>query len=721
MSHTHFTEASGWNTWDFRSYNTIAYLEKDAFQFKLHISVYDPEADIHYTSFRWENMPSRGPHAPDGTYWAYTFTTPRGSYRVEASGVNHSLDLSVTPLTKDDMCRVIVQLMPAGEQPVRAHRNELRAGDWHITHPGFATPEQEMFFVSLDYPYLIGAQQKTGTLHISRRTHRYTQAQIIKRLERAGKKYAHDEIAGTGTLDKTLMAIPRAVTWNTIFDARWTGVATQISRDWGADWNGSYNFPWDQFFMGYLAHTVAPELSNANFKAILASATKDGFLPNYYASFGIRAFDRSQPPIGAYLVWKTYCITGDKRILEDTYDGLKRWHDWWFTARDPRKTGLLAWGSNDEPEYEFPHIERYNPSVKNEHICALYEAGMDNFPVMNELSFDKKDHTLTGHCIGLNSLYIMDCEALGNIAAEMEKPTDAKKYSDEADTMRARVQKRLYDKKTGLFCLRAWGGKWIREPSVLNFYPLAAGIATPEQAEHAVRAYLTNHDYFWGEYVVSVTALNNPSTDNNDYWAGRIWPPTNFIVYEGLKRYTFDSVAAEFAEKSLNLFENGWLASNQFCENYNVHSGKGNDVWNSNTGYGWGALLPNFALQELIDIEPWNRTLRIGTRSQQSWGVKKYCISENEYRITSSYNGLDIHKDGKKWVKTTSPVVLRITPHTDMPTHISISADRSGELKMYNLKPGIEITLHTGGEKQSVRVNSRGMLRVKYQHIEEGV
>ena len=108
-----------------------------------------------------------------------------------------------------------------------------------------------------------------------------------------------------------------------IYDSRWTGIATQISRDWGADWNGSYNFPWDQFFMGYLANTVNSDISRANFKAILASATKEGFLPNYYASFGIKGFDRSQPPVGAYLVWKTYCLKQDIAILKDTYAALK--------------------------------------------------------------------------------------------------------------------------------------------------------------------------------------------------------------------------------------------------------------------------------------------------------------------------------------------------------------------------------------------------------------
>jgi hypothetical protein len=41
--------------------------------------------DFHHTRFRWPHMPVRGPHAPDGSYWAYTFMIPTAHYAVEAA------------------------------------------------------------------------------------------------------------------------------------------------------------------------------------------------------------------------------------------------------------------------------------------------------------------------------------------------------------------------------------------------------------------------------------------------------------------------------------------------------------------------------------------------------------------------------------------------------------------------------------------------------------
>jgi hypothetical protein len=565
-------------------------------------------------------------------------------------------------------------------------------------HPGLYLPSREMFFISLDSTYLINKPAKPAALRLSPRKSRQSIESVTRRIARAGKSYQKIELAGTGGLALSLMAVPRAVTWNTIYDSRWTGITTQISRDWGADWNGSYNFPWDQFFMGYLANTVDAALSLANFNAILASKTPDGFLPNYYASFGVKAFDRSQPPVGAYLVWKTYCLKKDIAILAETYDGLKRWHNWWFTVRDPRNTGLLSWGSNAKPDYDFPHLKKYNPSQQNEHICALYEAGMDNFPVMNKLKFDKKAQTLAGHCVALNSLYTMDCEALAMMAEELGNIRDAKKYQREAAGVKARMRDRLYDTKSRMFCLRAWNGRWIRDVSIINFYPLSAGVATQEQAEYMVNTIMRDPKKFWGEFVLSVTALDYPASSNNDYWAGRIWPPTNFIVYDCLKRYGFDATAAEFARKSLQMFENGWLKANMFCENYNMFTGAGDDVWNSSTGYGWGALLANLALQELIDVEGWHRVLRIGTLSQQHWGIKRYSLGSDVFSIESAYDGLKVKRNGSLWIETTTPVVLRFASFAGKPLLLELKADRPGTIVIHGNKPGEPITLNTCGK-----------------------
>ncbi|MCX7847812.1 MAG: trehalase family glycosidase [bacterium] len=711
--------ATGWNTWDFRSYNTIVYLEDGMFTFKVQLSVYDPDADVHHTRFRWPQMPVRGPHAPDGSYWSYTFSTPSAQYAVEAAGRGRELDVAITPLTQGDRCRVVVGLLPAGEEAVEVRDKVLRTRRWWVTPYNLHRPEEVLFFISVDYVYLINTPGEPCALHVGARRCRGRWPTLLRRIARAKECYAREELCGEDGLARALMAIPRAVTWNTIYDARWTGLTTQISRDWGVDWNGSYNFPWDQCFLGYLAHTVSVELSRANFRAILASATEEGFLPNYYTSFGVKAFDRSQPPIGGYLVWKTALLTGDQTLVKECYPALARWHAWWRRARDPQGSGLLAWGSNPTPVYEFPHLKLYNPVQQHEHICALYEAGMDNFPVMNQVPFDKRAHTLAADCVALNSLYVLDCEALAWMAAQVGDTHAAQRYRREAAAHAQRMRARLYDPRSGLYCIRCWDGRFIRDVSAINFYPLAAGVPTEEQAHAMVARYLLDPELFWGEYVLSVTALNYPASKNNNYWAGRIWPPTNFIIYEGLKRYGLDEVAAAFATKSYRMFEKNWAKANLICENYHMLTGEGGDVWNSDTGYAWGALLAMCALQELIDVEPWSDHLRVGTRSQQSWGVVRYRVGDDTYRVRSAYDGLQVWRNGMLWLCSTSPVVVRCPRGADTPGRVFLSADRPGTLRMYGARPGARILVQCGAHAVICKVDERGVAVLPYDAVSQ--
>ena len=59
---------------------------------------------------------------------------------------------------------------------------------------------------------------------------------------------------------------------------------------------------------------------------------------------------------------------------------------------------------------------------------------------------------------------------------------------------------------------------------------------------------------FWGTYVCPTISRNNPAFKEQHYWRGYIWPPTNYLLYQGLKAYASDAVRREYARKCLALF-----------------------------------------------------------------------------------------------------------------------------------------------------------------------
>jgi len=92
------------------------------------------------------------------------------------------------------------------------------------------------------------------------------------------------------------------------------------------------------------------------------------------------------------------------------------------------------------------------------------------------------------------------------MAATLGKDEDARQFSAEYARMKQLVATKLWNPTDGIYESRYWDGSFSKHLSPTNFYPLFAGIATPEQAEQMVKRYLLNPKEFWGKYVMPTIA-----------------------------------------------------------------------------------------------------------------------------------------------------------------------------------------------------------------------
>ena len=117
-----------------------------------------------------------------------------------------------------------------------------------------------------------------------------------------------------------------------------------------------------------------------------------------------------------------------------------------------------------------------------------------------------------------------------------------------------------------------------------------------------VKEHLLNEKEFWGEWVLPSIARSDSDFNKQDYWKGRIWAPLNFLVYLGLKQYSFREPARMLADKSNALLLKNWRESRGVFENYHA-SGKGRlpseRPNRSDNFYHWGALLGYMYLLEM--------------------------------------------------------------------------------------------------------------------------
>ncbi|HYT25659.1 MAG TPA: trehalase family glycosidase, partial [Actinomycetota bacterium] len=391
-------------------------------------------------------------------------------------------------------------------------------------------------------------------------------------------------------------AIRDVVAWNTVWDPVNARPYTASTRAWVAPKFGGWAvWQLDAFFHVLLAARAGDRATAlANLHAALAGATAQGNLAAL-RSGRTDWVDRSHPPVGALAVWCLHRATGDRRALAESWPVLARAFRWWFAARDGNGNGLLEYGSSPVGDGHFVHTK----------LAAMDESAMDNSPVHDEAVFDPATHTLDVEDVGLNSLLVLEGDLLAALAVEAGRAGEAPALAAASAALAGRVRSALWDPARGIYASRRWDGRFARGLAPTSFYPMLAGIATPEQAATMVREHLQDPRRFGGPWPVASTPHDDPASLDNVYWRGRVWPCLNYLVYRALRRYRFDAAAAELAARGVAMFERGWAERRSF-ENYNQRTGEGGDSVDADPFYTWGALLPLIGEMELADLDPWD-------------------------------------------------------------------------------------------------------------------
>ena len=176
------------------------------------------------------------------------------------------------------------------------------------------------------------------------------------------------------------------------------------------------------------------------------------------------------------------------------------------------------------------------------------------------------------------------------------------------------------------------------------FYPMILGGVSQERAKRMCDL-LRDPSKFWGEYVCPTIARDDPSFPIQHYWRGKIWGPTNYLMWLGLKRCAPEDLRVEFAKKSAAIFMRNWTKNGTCNENF-LSTGEGS----SDPHYTWGALMCLIALEEICDIEPDGR-IRLNGLLHDSMTIRNLPISGKLYDVIAT--------EGKAELRRGSSTVLK--------------------------------------------------------------
>lgn len=399
----------------------------------------------------------------------------------------------------------------------------------------------------------------------------------------------------TGAFAGALDAVRDVLGWNTVWDEVNRRPYTSISRNWNLGKFGGFGV-WlnDQQYAAMLAGLFDKELARQNLAVALANATPQGNLACLLTARDAWV-DRTQLPVGSFLVWLQHLRSGDRAPLDLAYETLARNHRWWWANRDPQGRGLVSFGTSDVGDGMY----------KGSHFGARNESSMDNAAHHDEAEYDSATRTLTTLDVGLNSLLALDAEILATIARCLGHDDDAAEFATLGERTQARIRSELWDERRGLFANRLRSGAFVRSVGPTSFYPLVSGAPSADQAARLV-AHLDDPATFGGEFGIPGTARDDPAFADNTYWRGRIWPPLNFWTWLGLRRAGMNARADRLAQDSFRLFARVWRERRLCPENYNATTGEPLDQPDTEGFYTWGALLPLMGVAQICDVTPWD-------------------------------------------------------------------------------------------------------------------
>ncbi len=521
--------------------------------------------------------------------------------------------------------------------------------------------------------------------------YRYTYQVIIdKFLEEEENRYQRKRVKIDGLYEGVEKAITNNLFWTTLYQPGNHRLFAPAGRRWifpsekGQDQWTIHG--WNSFFNALLLSVESVKHAKDVIRSVLETQYANGNIPHWKGKSGGTP-DRSQPPVGSFVVWKCFQRDGDLDFLRYAYPYLKRWHAFWKSKkrngqarRDGNRDGLMEWGSDTGLIASW--VPAWERDASGE-TRASWESGQNDLPNWDRAVYSEATGTLSMNCVDLNSLYALDTWCMAQMARILKNDQEFTNYTEEYEQMKALINDRLWNEADGFYYDRYWDGRFSSKKAASNFYPLLAKIPDQERAL-LLRKRLLSEEEFWGEYVVPTISRDDQEFADQDYWRGKIWAPTNYLIYQGLKAYGFDAVASEYAKKSAELFMRSWVNFQLCPENFDSRTGEAGESRHQS----WGPLFALIALEEYMDFTPWDG-FRFGMiQPEKSGKLSRLYIQGRHYDVEVAPNKVKLKEEGRMILEVNKAAVFRRFLYSEGEVAFSIKTLKRAEIKVNLLAKG---------------------------------
>jgi len=292
-------------------------------------------------------------------------------------------------------------------------------------------------------------------------------------------------------------------------------------------------------------------------------------------------------PFFNWINWEIYKVSNDKKFLKDSYLSGTKYINWLLENRDLDKDGTFEWGP-------YGIIENVRDWYN-----AVFQVSAERY-----LDVDKEDISDELECLDLTLMVIKEMRSLSEIANELGLFEKSGKWKEKANYISKLVNERMWDEeKQFYFSVNKDDHSFkfltrdLRREEIIGFLALWAEAAPKERADKLIKK-LLDPNKFWRKYGVPTLAADDewysPYVDYCCKWNGPVWLLWNYMVFDGLKKYGYNEIANQLADKMLLAVSTQLKKNHNFWESYSPD----NEVLNAPTNYIWNSIMARVLIEK---------------------------------------------------------------------------------------------------------------------------
>lgn len=292
---------------------------------------------------------------------------------------------------------------------------------------------------------------------------------------------------------------------------------------------------WDHCFNALAVSKRDPELAWNQYMLFFDHQDPLGAIPDSI-NVSKAVWNFAKPPIHGWTLMK---LIDDGQIsetkLNEIYEPLSRWTNWWFNCRDYDHDGIPQYNHGNDSGWDNGSVFNLNPPIESPDLVTFL---------------------------------ILQMESLAYVAKMLGREEESKDWENRWQELLDNLLNHSV-RDARLVALTSGKHEEVKNESLLLYIPLLLGDKLPKGMIDYLVEDIKNTCFItdWGVATERTTSSDYLA---DGYWRGPIWAPSTIFIVEGLLKVGETELAYDIVEKFSKL-----IRKSGFAENFDAQTGEG--------------------------------------------------------------------------------------------------------------------------------------------------